>query len=142
MQQAMIPMLLSMVLGVGRDDVGAGEAGMVIMGAGHGGGTGADGAFTRVQESTADQIALKLLLATHQSPHGHLSTRLSASPPRKRSGAYKIDPFAVDHPVGQDRLADMQAGVMPRPRSDVKDRPRSPIRSRWCRPSWRVSPCR
>ena len=31
-------------------------------------------AFTRVQESTADQIAAKLLLATHQSPMGMYQT--------------------------------------------------------------------
>ena len=29
--------------------------------------------------------------------------------------AYKIDPYAVDHPVGQDRLADIQnRASMPR----------------------------
>ena len=59
-------------------------------------------AFTRVQESTADQIALKLLLATHQSPMGIYST-FERFATEEAQSAYKIDPYAVDHPVGQER---------------------------------------
>ena len=42
MEKAMIPMLLSMVVGVAAMIAGAGEAGMVLMGAGPGHGRGAD----------------------------------------------------------------------------------------------------
>jgi predicted Zn-dependent protease len=37
--------------------------------------------------------------------------------------AYKIDPFAVDHPVGQERVADLQSGVDASPYKDIKDSP-------------------
>ncbi len=74
MQKAMIPMLLSMVLGIGAIIAGAGEAGAAIMGIGQAYAMGQFAAFTRVQESTADQIGAKLLLATHQSPMGMYKT--------------------------------------------------------------------
>src|ERR1700748_994194 len=56
-QHAMIPMLLSMVLGASAMARGAGQAGMVIMSAGMAVAQAQMAAFTRVQESTADQIA-------------------------------------------------------------------------------------
>ncbi len=115
-------MLLSMVLGAAAMALGAGEAGMVIMSAGMAMAHAQMAAFTRVQESTADQIALKLLNATHQSPMGLYSTfeRIAAE---EAQSAYKIDKFAVDHPVGQDRLADIEQGVNASPWRDVKDPP-------------------
>ena len=56
MKKAMIPMLLSMVAGVAAMIAGAGELGMAIMGVGQSYAMGQMAAFTRVQESTADQI--------------------------------------------------------------------------------------
>jgi predicted Zn-dependent protease len=119
---AAIPMLLSMVLGAAAMALGAGEAGMVIMSAGMAMANAQMAAFTRVQEATADQIALKLLNATHQSPMGLYSTfeRMAAE---EAQSAYKIDKFAVDHPVGQDRLAYIEQGVNASPWRDVKDPP-------------------
>ena len=70
MQKAMIPMLLSMVVGVAAMIAGAGQAGMVIMGMGQAVAAAQFTAFTRVQESTADQIGAQLLNATHQSLMG------------------------------------------------------------------------
>ena len=122
MEHAMIPMLLSMVLGVAAMAMGAGEAGMVIMSAGSAIAQAQMAAFTRVQESTADQIALKLLNATHQSPMGLYST-FERFAIEQAQGAYKIDKYAVDHPVGQDRLADIETGVNSSPWRDVKDPP-------------------
>jgi len=122
MEKAAIPMLLSMVIGVAAMIAGAGQAGMVLMGAGQAIAQAQMNAFTRVQESTADQIALKLLLATHQSPMGIYNTfvRFAAE---EAQGAYKIDPFAQNHPVGQERVDDLQAGVDASPYKDVKDSP-------------------
>jgi predicted Zn-dependent protease len=121
-QHAMIPMLLSMVLGAAAMALGAGEAGMVIMSAGMAVAQAQMAAFTRVQESTADQIALKLLLATHQSPMGLYST-FERFATEEAQSAYKIDPYVVDHPVGQQRLADIEQGVNASPWRDVKDPP-------------------
>jgi predicted Zn-dependent protease len=122
MQKAMIPMLLSMVLGAAAMAMGAGDAGMVIMGAGSAMAMAQMSAFTRVQESTADQIALKLLNTTHQSPMGIYSTFQRFAIEQAQS-AYKIDKYAVDHPVGQERLGDIETKVNASPWRDVKDPP-------------------
>ena len=122
MQKAMIPMLLSMVIGVGAMIAGAGEAGMAIMGIGQAYAMGQFAAFTRVQESTADQIAAKLLLATHQSPMGmyHTFQRFANE---EAMSAYKVDKFAVDHPSGQDRVFDLNDMVEASPYREVQDSP-------------------
>jgi len=122
MQHAMVPMLLSLVLGAAAMALGAGDAGIAIIGAGAAIAQGQMAAFTRVQESTADQIALKLLAATHQSPMGIYRTFERFANEQAQS-AYKIDKFAVDHPVGQDRLADIETKVNASPWRDVKDPP-------------------
>ena len=122
MEHAMIPMLLSMVLGAAAMAMGAGDAGMVIMSAGSAIAQAQMAAFTRVQESTADQIALKLLNTTHQSPMG-IYTTFERFAIEQAQSAYKIDKYAVDHPVGQDRLADIEVGVNSSPWRDIKDPP-------------------
>ena len=122
MQKAMIPMLLSMVVGVAAMIAGAGQAGMVIMGLGQAVAEAQFNQFTRIQESTADQIGVQLLNATHQSPMGMFSMfeRMAAEEAR---GAYKLDPYAVDHPSGQTRVSDLQDKVDASPYRDVKDSP-------------------
>jgi predicted Zn-dependent protease len=122
MQKAMIPMLLSMVVGLGAMVAGAGEAGMVLMGMGQAVAAAQFAAFTRVQESTADQIAAKLLLATHQSPMGMYET-FQRFAREEAMGAYKIDRFAVDHPSGQDRVFDLNDMVEASPYREVQDTP-------------------
>jgi predicted Zn-dependent protease len=121
-QHAAVPMLLSMVLGAAAMALGGGEAGMAIMSAGMAVAQAQMAAFSRVQESTADQIALKLLAATHQSPMGLYST-FERFAVEEAQSAYKIDRYAVDHPVGQQRLADIEQGVNASPWRDVKDPP-------------------
>jgi predicted Zn-dependent protease len=124
MKKAMIPMLLSLIAGVGAMIAGAGEAGIAIMGIGQAYAMGQMAAFTRVQESTADQIAAKLLLATHQSPMGmyHTFQRFANE---EAMSAYKIDKFAVDHPSGQDRVFDLNDMVDASPYREVQDSPES-----------------
>jgi predicted Zn-dependent protease len=124
MKKAMIPMLLSLVAGVGAMIAGAGEAGMVLMGMGQAVAMGQMAAFTRVQESTADQIAAKLLLATHQSPMGMYQT-FQRFANEEAMSAYKMDKFAVDHPSGQDRVFDLNDMVDASPYREVQDSPES-----------------
>ena len=122
MKKAMIPMLLSLVAGIGAMIAGAGEAGMAIMGIGQAYAEGQMAAFTRVQESTADQIAARLLQATHQSPMGmyHTFQRFANE---EAMSAYKLDKFAVDHPSGQDRVFDLNDMVEASPYREVQDSP-------------------
>ena len=122
MKKAMIPMLLSLVVGLGAIIAGAGEAGMAIMGIGQAYAMAQMAAFTRVQESTADQIAAKLLLATHQSPMGMYRT-FQRFANEEAMSAYKIDKFAVDHPSGQDRVFDLNDMVEASPYREVQDLP-------------------
>ena len=122
MEKAAIPMLLSMVVGLAAMIAGAGQAGMAVMGLGQAVAQAQFNQFSRIQESTADQIALQLLMATHQSPIGIYDTMVRFAQ-EEAQGAYKIDPFAVDHPVGQERVADLQSGVDASPYKDVKDTP-------------------
>ena len=124
MKKAMIPMLLSLVAGIGAMIAGAGEAGIAIMGIGQAYAMGQFAAFTRVQESTADQIAAKLLLATHQSPMGMYHT-FQRFADEEAMGAYKVDKFAVDHPSGQDRVFDLNDMVEASPYREVQDSPES-----------------
>jgi predicted Zn-dependent protease len=81
-------------------------------------------AFTRVQESTADQIGAKLLLATHQSPMGMYET-FQRFANEEAMSAYKVDKFAVNHPVGQDRVFDLNDMVEASPYREVQDSPES-----------------
>jgi predicted Zn-dependent protease len=124
MQKASIPMLLSLVAGIAAMIAGAGEVGMAVMQAGQSMAMAQFAAFSRVQESTADQIAAKLLLATHQSPIGMYNT-FQRFAQEEAMSAYKIDKFAVDHPTGQDRVADLQDLVDASPYRDVQDSPES-----------------
>ena len=124
MQKATIPMLLSLVAGLAAMVAGAGEAGMVIMSAGQAVAQAQFTSFTYVQEGTADQIALRLLNATHQSPIGLYNTfQRFASEEAQHDVDYRPDPYAADHPVGQDRLAYLQQEVEASPYRDVKDSP-------------------
>jgi len=122
MKKAMVPMLLSLVIGLGAMIAGAGEVGMAIMGIGQAYAMGQFAAFTKVQESTADQIAAKLLLATHQSPMGmyHTFQRFANE---EAMSAYKIDKFAQDHPAGQERVFDLNDMVDASPYREVQDAP-------------------
>jgi predicted Zn-dependent protease len=122
MNHAMVPMLLSLVLAVAVTIAGGGAAASGIMQAGQAIAEDQFNAFSRTQEATADQIALKLLNATHQSPMGIYNTFVRFAAEEAKS-AHKIDPYAVDHPVGQERLAFLQAGVDASPYRDIKDPP-------------------
>ena len=122
MKKAMIPMLLSLVAGLGAMVAGAGEVGMAIMGVGNAYAQAQMAAFTRVQESTADQIAAKLLRATRQSPMGMYKTFQRFAADEARS-AYRLDKFAVTHPSGQDRVFDLNDMVESSPYREVQDSP-------------------
>ena len=124
MRKASIPMMVSLIAGIAAMIAGAGEAGLALMQMGQSMAMAQFAAFSRVQESTADQIAAKLLLATHQSPIGMYDT-FQRFAQEEAMSAYKIDKFAVDHPTGQDRVADLQDMVDSSPYREVQDSPQS-----------------
>jgi predicted Zn-dependent protease len=111
-----------MIVGIAAIAAGAGEAGMLILMGGQGVAQAQFNAFSRVQEATADQIALKLLNKTHQSPRGLLVTFQRLADDEARS-AYHMDPFASDHPMGRDRVANLEGEVDASPYKDVPEDP-------------------
>jgi predicted Zn-dependent protease len=120
--KASIPMILSMIVGIAAMAAGAGQAGMAVLMAGQQIAEAQFNSFTRVQEGTADQIAVKALNATHQSAEGmlHVFQRFAAE---EAMSAYHPDPWAVNHPIGQDRVALLETLVEASPYKDVKDSP-------------------
>jgi predicted Zn-dependent protease len=119
---ASIPLIVSLIAGLAAMVAGAGMAGEAIIAAGQQVAQGEMNAFTRVQEGTADQIAMQALNATHQSGEGmlHVFQRFANE---EAMSAYRVDPFAVNHPVGQDRVALLEGLVESSPYKDVKDSP-------------------
>jgi len=121
-EHASIPLIVSLIAGLAAMVAGAGAAGSAIMSAGMQVAEGEMNAFTRVQEGTADQIAMQALNATHQSGEGmlHVFQRFANE---EAMSAYKVDPFASNHPVGQARVALLESLVEASPYKDVKDSP-------------------
>jgi predicted Zn-dependent protease len=121
-QKATIPMLLSMVIGIAAIAAGAGQAGMLILMEGQDIAQDQFNAFSRVQEATADQIAIKLLDKTHQSSRGLLATfvRLADEEARARN---QMDAYASDHPMGRERVANLEEEVEASPYKDVPEDP-------------------
>jgi predicted Zn-dependent protease len=124
MSKAMVPMLLSLVVGLAVMVAGGGEAGMAIMGIGQSIAMGQLIQFTRVQESAADQIAMRLLTATRQSPMGMYNTFVRFAQQEAMASSH-IDTFAADHPMGQERVSALQDLVDASPYRDVPDPPQS-----------------
>jgi predicted Zn-dependent protease len=121
-QKATIPMLLSLVVGIAAIAAGAGEAGMLLMLGGQGIAQAQFNAFSRVQEATADQIAIRLLDKTHQSSRGLLATfeRLADEEAMAQD---HMDPYASDHPMGRDRVENLESEVEASPYKDVPEDP-------------------
>ena len=121
-QKATIPMLLSMIVGIAAIAAGAGQAGMLILMGGQGIAQAQFNAFSRVQEATADQIAIKLLDKTHQSSRGLLATFTRLADEEARA-ANNIDAYASDHPMGRERVANLETEVEASPYKDVPEDP-------------------
>src|SRR5471032_1885668 len=119
--KAMIPMLLSMIVGIAAIAAGAGQAGMLILMSGQGIAEQQFNAFSRVQEATADQIAIKLLDKTHQSSRGLIATfnRLAD----EEAMASHQDAYASDHPMGRERVANLETQMEASPYKDVPEDP-------------------
>ncbi len=123
--KAEIPMLLSMVLGIGAAIAGAGEAGMILMGVGQSAAEAQFFQFSRVQEATADQMGQKYLRATHQSGMGmvHVFERMANEEAMAVRNPATI--YATDHPASRDRVESLQELAEASPYRDVPDSPQA-----------------
>jgi predicted Zn-dependent protease len=120
MNKAEIPMIISMVAGIAAIAAGAPDIGMAMM-------VGAQGvaqrellAFSRQQESSADQAGVKYLTATGQSAKGMLEVFNKFADQEVLSGN-RQDPFVRSHPLSRDRMAALEALVAASPFRDRTD---------------------
>ncbi|OHC75337.1 MAG: hypothetical protein A3G18_03920 [Rhodospirillales bacterium RIFCSPLOWO2_12_FULL_58_28] len=110
--------ILALVLGgaaaavSGRADVGS----VVAMG-GQGVGQRDFLKYSRTQESSADQAALRLLDATNQSPRG-LGEFMGTLSGQELLSDKRQDPYLLTHPLTEDRLKALQDGIAKSPNID------------------------
>jgi predicted Zn-dependent protease len=119
---ASVPLILSMVLGVAAMAAGAGDAGSAILMGGQQIAQRTFLAFSRTQESAADQAGIRYLAATKQSGRGMLGVFKRFENQEILSDSRR-DPFAQSHPVAGDRMSALQSLVEASPYRDVKDSP-------------------
>lgn len=119
---ASVPMLVSVGLGALAIIAGAPDAGMGIMAAGSQVATRQFYQFTRSQESSADQAAIRYLNATRQSPQGMIEVF------EKFAGQEMLtqrsqDPYAYTHPMSRERIAALEQLVAEAPYRNMRGTP-------------------
>ena len=100
--------ILSLLLGVAAIAAGAPDAGMGVMMAGQRAAMGDMMAFTRVQESTADATATRLLSKSGTSGKGLLEFFAKLQNQEYRLAIYSKDSFDRDHPINSERIQALQ----------------------------------
>jgi len=112
--------ILSAVLGVAVGVLGGGGAGIGVMASGQGVAARNFYAFSRTQESSADQAGLSYLNETHQSARGLLSLmeKLSESELLVSSSQ---DPYMLTHPLSRERIQAIQEFISRSPWSDAPE---------------------
>ena len=121
---ASVPLILSMVIGVAAIAAGAGDAGSAILMGGQQIAQRTFLAFSRTQESAADQAGIRYLAATKQSGRGMLSV-FKRFENQEILTDQRRDPFAQSHPVAGDRMSALASLVEASPYRDIKDSPDS-----------------
>ncbi|MEE8439026.1 MAG: M48 family metalloprotease [Micropepsaceae bacterium] len=122
MRAASVPMLLSIAAGIGVALAGLPEAGMALIMSGQNAAMGSFFAFSRVQESIADQSAIRYLEATGQSGRGMLEL-FARFEGQEILSANRQPAYARSHPVPRDRIFRLENLVEMSPYADRKDPP-------------------
>jgi predicted Zn-dependent protease len=109
--------LLSLLIGAAAVAAGAGEAGMAAMMAGQSAAEGKFLAFSRAIEGSADAAAVRHLADARYSGKGMVSffEKLKREEYRLTPSFTKIDEFAVDHPMTEDRLLALRTDLQKSP---------------------------
>jgi len=122
MAKASRPMLLATILGVGALAAGQADAGMALITGGQQIAKGSFLSFSRAQEASADQIALRLLEKTEQSAQGIRDFMDELADQEALSGVHQ-DPYVRSHPLSRDRVNFLDQGMKS---SDFTNRTDSP----------------
>lgn len=104
------PMLLATILGVGALAAGQADAGMALITGGQQIAKGSFLSFSRAQEASADQIALRLLEKTEQSARGIRDFMDELADQEALSGVHQ-DPYVRSHPLSRDRVNFLDQGM-------------------------------
>ena len=107
MAKAEVPMLITMLAGIAAIAAGAPDIGMALLIGSQSVAQREILAYSRVQESAADQAGVKFMNATGQSPRGMLMVFDRFADQEALSG-YRQDPFVRSHPLSRDRISAMQ----------------------------------
>ena len=120
MSKAEVPMLIGMLAGIAAIAVGAPDIGMALL-------IGAQSvahrevlAYSREQESRADQAAVKFMNATGQSPRGMMNVFDRFADQEALSG-FRQDPFVRSHPLSRERSSALAQLVEDSPHKDKPD---------------------
>jgi predicted Zn-dependent protease len=116
-------MLLSMVLGAAALAAGAGEAGAGMMAAGQQAAMGKFLAFSRTQESSADQAGASFLNKSGISGRGSISFFKKLQNQEFRYAVPQEDSFARTHPLGSERISALEQTYKSTPSWDAKTDP-------------------
>jgi predicted Zn-dependent protease len=118
--KAEVPMLVGMLAGVAAIAAGVPDLGMALL-------MGSTSiaqreflAYTRTQESAADQAGAKFMTMTGQSPRGMLSVFDRFADQEIMTGL-RQDPFVRSHPLSRDRVASLRGLVEESPSKDKLD---------------------
>jgi predicted Zn-dependent protease len=122
MRAASVPMILSIAAGIGLALAGAPDAGAALVMSSPGFAMGSFFAFTRAQESIADQSAIRYLEATHQSGRGMLDLFRRFEGEEILSYERQED-YARSHPAPRDRIARLENLVAASPYADAQTNP-------------------
>ena len=103
--------ILSLLLGAAAIAAGAGDAGAGILLAGQQAALGKYLAFSRAQESSADQSGRRYLSSAGISGKGFLSFFKKLQGQEFRYSLDKIDPYSQTHPLSGDRISVLQESL-------------------------------
>lgn len=117
-----LPYIIGMVAGIGAMAAGSGDAGTAILAGSENIAERNAIAFTRVQEASADQAAVRFLNASGQSGKGLLAF-FERFANEEAMSAYQIDPYLVDHPISSERIASLEDQVEKSPYYGKEDPP-------------------
>jgi predicted Zn-dependent protease len=120
MQRAMVPMLVSIGLGVIAIAAGAPDAGAALISGSQAFAMGDIVRHTQVQESSADQAALQYLEASGQSGRG-LITFFNTQIRPYEFMVRRAPPWMMTHPYSSDRVEALRVGVEAAQHRDAQD---------------------
>lgn len=122
-EDASAMVILSTLLGIGVGLVGGGEAGLAVAVVGQQIGEREFTRFSRIQESSADQAALRALESAGHSAEGLRDLMKELAGPELLLSASSEIPYFLTHPLSTERMRTMDAHIE---RSVYKGVPASP----------------